>query len=122
MFLYLPKYLTLQYRMFVDVIKEANNREDLNNVIQHLDYVTHFPPNSLPSRTDFYAMLSEHRFSICPEGNACDTFRTWESILCNCVPIVQRSFCTDIFSKIWPMIKMDLYKFDEKLLIKMCSL
>ena len=98
-----------------------HSREGLNNVIQNLDYVTHFPPNSLPSRTDFYALLSEHLFSICPEGNACDTFRTWESILCNCVPIVQRSFCTDIFSKIWPMIKMDLYKFDEKLLIKMCK-
>tara|TARA_R110002020_G_scaffold380930_1_gene592054 strand:+ start:123 stop:314 length:192 start_codon:yes stop_codon:yes gene_type:complete len=27
----------------------------------------------------------------------------------------------DIFSKIWPMIKMDLYKFDEKLLVKMCK-
>jgi len=98
-----------------------HSRESLNAVIKELDYVTHFAPEAMPIREEFYRMLSEHRFCISPEGNACDTFRAWESILCNCIPIVQSSFCMDIFSRIWPMLKMNPYKFAENLPVEMCK-
>lgn len=45
-----------------------------------LDY--HIP------REHFFKQLSNSKFTICPRGNACDTFRFYDSIYSGCIPIV----------------------------------
>ncbi len=69
---------------------------------------------------DFATTLASYRFAIAPIGNGIDTHRLWECILTNTVPIVQDSFCNRVFSKIWPMIIVHRYEFDN-IQQKMCD-
>lgn len=59
----------------------------------------------------FLSELSSHRFCIVPNGVGIDTDRLWECIFMNVVPIVQNNYGNRIFSKIWPMILVDMYEF-----------
>jgi len=63
------------------------------------------------SSDSFLEKLASYNFAISPTGNGIDTFRTWECILCNTVPIVQDKWCNRVFSKIWPMIVVSRYEF-----------
>ena len=54
--------------------------------------------------------LARHQFCICPKGNGLDTYRMWECILTNTVPIVQDSWMVRVFAKIWPMIIISRYE------------
>lgn len=65
------------------------------------------------STSDFVNRLASYQFAIAPIGNAIDTFRTWECILCNTVPIVQDSWMSRVFSKIWPMVIVKKYQFSN---------
>ena len=60
--------------------------------------------------SEYLEALASHSFCIAPIGNGFDTYRTWECILLNTVPIVQDTFCNRVFSKIWPMIVVDKYQ------------
>lgn len=60
---------------------------------------------------DFVNRLSSYRFCLCPTGNGLDTYRLWECILMNVVPIAQDNYANRIFSKIWPMILVDRYEY-----------
>ena len=62
---------------------------------------------------DFIKKLSSYKFAICPTGNGLDTFRTWECILCNTVPIVMDTWMNRVFSQIWPMIIVSKYEFEN---------
>jgi len=65
------------------------------------------------SVTEYFKELSSYKFCLCPEGNGTDTFRVWECILSNTVPIVQSNYGNQIFSKIWPMVLVDKYELDD---------
>mgnify|MGYP003111835929 CR=1 FL=1 len=65
------------------------------------------------SMDDFTKTLASYNFCLCPVGNGLDTYKTWECIICNTVPIVQRSWMNLVFSKIWPMILVDRYELDN---------
>ena len=62
---------------------------------------------------EYFKELSSYKFCICPEGNGIDTFRIWECILTNTIPIVQNNYGNRIFSKIWPMILVNRYETDN---------
>lgn len=64
-------------------------------------------------RADYLQTLSSYHFCIAPPGNGWDTFRTWECILCNTVPVVRDSFMNRVFSSIWPMVVIDRYEFND---------
>lgn len=65
------------------------------------------------SMKQFTEVLASYHFCIAPTGNGLDTFRTWECILCNTVPIVQDNWMNRVFSKIWPMIIVPRYEFTD---------
>ena len=62
------------------------------------------------SKSRFVEEMGRHSFCLCPTGNGLDTFRTWEAIKSNTVPIVQDSWMSRIFAKIWPMIIVNRYE------------
>tara|TARA_Y100000592_G_C5458002_1_gene312414 strand:+ start:559 stop:1494 length:936 start_codon:yes stop_codon:yes gene_type:complete len=62
---------------------------------------------------DFMKVLASYNFAISPTGNGLDTFRTWECILCNTVPVAMDNWMNRIFSKIWPMILVSRYEFSN---------
>ncbi len=76
-------------------------KEDLR-----MPFMESFQLNNLSYRSN----LSRHQFCICPKGNGLDTFRMWECILTNTVPIVQDSWMVRVFAKIWPMIIVNRYE------------
>ncbi len=39
----------------------------------------------------FYRQISQHRFTISPQGNGVDCFRTWEALYLKSIPIAQES-------------------------------
>ena len=43
------------------------------------------------SRDTFFERLYTSKFTICPRGNALDTFRFYDALYCGCIPIVVRS-------------------------------
>ena len=54
--------------------------------------------------------LSRHRYCICPSGFGADTYRLWESILMNTIPIAENNFCNRVFSKLFPMVLINSYE------------
>ena len=67
--------------------------------------------SSIKLKPEIYAHnLARHQFCICPTGNGLDTYRMWECILTNTVPIVQDSWMVRVFAKIWPMIIINRYE------------
>ena len=60
---------------------------------------------------DFLETLASYQFALAPTGNGMDTFRTWDCIMCNTVPIVQDKWMNRVFSRIWPMILVPRYEF-----------
>ena len=103
----------------------ANSRIPIAEWINDLEYVNTYlyerrPDEGVDLRLPFLNKerltmnrfideLSSHAFAIAPVGNGIDTFRTWECILTNTIPIVQNTFCNKVFSKIWPMVLVDKY-------------
>lgn len=47
--------------------------------------------NRFTSIKKFFHNLSEHKFTISPEGNGIDCHRHYEAILCGCIPIVEEN-------------------------------
>jgi hypothetical protein len=43
------------------------------------------------SRENFFQKLCRSKFTICPRGNAIDTFRFYDSLYCDCIPIVVKT-------------------------------
>jgi hypothetical protein len=56
---------------------------------------------------NFLRLLKSHQFAISPPGNGVDCHRLWESLYMKVVPICKRSFLTEHFSKLFPIIILD---------------
>jgi hypothetical protein len=61
-------------------------------------------------RIDYYSYLKYlkgHKFAISPPGNGVDCYRIWECLYFKIVPICKKSFLTDYFSKMFPIIVLE---------------
>ena len=56
---------------------------------------------------DYLKILKSHQFAIAPPGNGIDTHRLWECLYLKVVPICEKSYLTEYFSKIFPIILID---------------
>ena len=81
-----------------DVDKEYKN----DNSITFANRALSFP--------DYMRELATYKFAVAPEGHGVDTFRLWECILTNTIPIVQHNYGNRIFSEIFPMMVIDRYE------------
>ena len=52
------------------------------------------------SRGTFFERLYTSKFTICPRGNALDTFRFYDAFYCGCIPIVVRSHHHQYFEEL----------------------
>jgi hypothetical protein len=116
-FCYANFSITHTYRS--NVIQWASTQEQIN-----CRFTRRFPEwdNELAEKTfaddplpfdEFLSTLASHKFCIAPNGVGIDTDRLWECIFMNVVPIVQNNYGNRIFSKIWPMILVDMYEFSD---------
>ena len=116
-FCYANFSITHNYRG--NIIRWASGQENINchftkrfpNLDEQLDDEV-FADDLLPF-DEFLSTLASHKFCIVPNGVGIDTDRLWECIFLNVVPIVQNNYGNRIFSKIWPMILVDIYEFSD---------
>jgi hypothetical protein len=73
-------------------------------------------------RVDFYQFLykiKEHKFMICPIGNAIDCHRNWEVLYLRRVPVMKRHPYLEHLYKDYPVLFVDNYEdVTEELLVK----
>lgn len=93
-------------------------RLEINNFFKNKKWVN--IGQQTKSYTEFLLNIKEHKFMICPEGNAigCDCHRDWEVIYMKRVPVIKRNnFLTKIFEGIPVLFVDDFNEVTEKLLI-----
>jgi len=85
------------------------NRQQLWNYCANQNYITtkDFIQGDIAS-IDYYKDLFEHKYCICPLGNATswqpifinETYRQWEAIRCGCIPIVLKCNASIYFNDV----------------------
>jgi hypothetical protein len=58
---------------------------------------------------DYYNMIKDHKFMICPEGNAVDCHRQWEVLSLKRVPIMKKNLYLQECYKDYPILWVDDY-------------
>jgi hypothetical protein len=61
-------------------------------------------------RTQTWRNMLEYAFVLSPFGNGMDCHRTWEALLCGCIPIVRSSVFNELFEGL-PVLIVD--KWDD---------
>jgi hypothetical protein len=66
-------------------------------------------------RTMIWKSMKDYAFVLSPFGNGMDCHRTWEALLCGCIPIVRSSVFDELFEglpvlivKNWSDVSLDL--------------
>lgn len=66
-------------------------------------------------RTMIWKSMKEYAFVLSPFGNGMDCHRTWEALLCGCIPVVRSSVFDELFAglpvlivKNWSDVSLDL--------------
>lgn len=57
----------------------------------------------------FLCKMRKHKFVLSPDGNGLDCHRTWEALYLGVIPIVQRHFFSEEFSKELPILIVDAW-------------
>ena len=95
----------------------GNPRKDAYNKIKDKDFI--FIENTREDNSirkmnnnynNYFNKLLYSKFSICPRGCGIDSYRVYDSILCNCIPIMLKN--DDYYKnfKKWPILFIDDYK------------
>ena len=62
------------------------------------------------NQSEYFNNLNNYKFIVSPEGNGIDCHRTWEALYLKVIPIVDRNYVTEYFSKLFPMVLVDDWK------------
>ncbi len=60
-------------------------------------------------RIDTWKHMTEYAFVLSPFGNGMDCHRTWEALLCGCIPIVRASVFSELFDEL-PVLIVDKWE------------
>ena len=77
--------------------------------------VSAIPPELLHQQTTFiprintWKNMTEYAFVLSPFGNGMDCHRTWEALLCGCIPIVKTSVFRELFDEL-PVLIVDKWE------------
>ena len=104
------KLLYINHSESTNISERGNIREmfadkPFATVSPHVDYAT------------YYKMITEHKFMICPEGNAVDCHRNWEVLCLKRVPIMKKNPYLKECYKDYPILWVDDYADVDKTLL-----
>ncbi len=57
----------------------------------------------------YFESMSRHKFVVCPTGNGIDSYRIWEGLYSNTIPIIQNSDFAIRLQKFFPVLIVDDY-------------
>jgi hypothetical protein len=60
----------------------------------------HKNPETIQKRIDYYILLKQSKFVICPPGAGVDTHRVYESLIFGAIPIIKTSFLDPMYKKL----------------------
>ena len=104
------KLLYINHSESTNISERGNIREmfadkPFATVSPHVDYAT------------YYKMITDHKFMICPEGNAVDCHRNWEVLCLKRVPIMKKNSYLQECYKDFPILWVDDYADVDKTLL-----
>ena len=80
-----------------------NRSAVMNNLMKDLCFVQ----DRKLSYCDYMREMSTYKYVASPRGNGIDCHRTWEALLCGCIPLVDNTVLSRYFSLSSPMILVD---------------
>jgi hypothetical protein len=93
----------------------SNERNGINELYFGKNWVN-VDYNRVDYRT-FLTKIKEHKFMICPIGNAIDCHRNWEVLYMRRVPVMKRNNYLEFLFKDFPVLFVDSYKEISDLLL-----
>ena len=91
-------------------------RSGINELFCRLDWAT--VQTSSVNYTSFLSNIQNHKFTICPMGNAVDCHRNWEVLYMKRVPVMKKHKALEKLYNNFPVLFVDEYSdITEKLLI-----
>jgi len=97
-------------------IGSHRSRPSIWNIVQQKDFIYKWrpsEPNGTPHSEETHAIYFDHlarsKFCICPRGNGIDTYRMWECLMLNTIPIVTKSDMIEHFKYDLPILDIDDY-------------
>jgi hypothetical protein len=93
-----------------------NERQGISDFFQNQKWA--LTDNSRITYREFLSRIRDHKFMICPIGNAIDCHRNWEVLYCRRVPIMKRNTYLEELFKGFPVLFVEKYSdITEDLLI-----
>lgn len=114
-------------RIYSNVMLCPDRFNDRIDAIRMIPSVLISQQSSFLSRTQTWKNMTEYAFVLSPFGNGMDCHRTWEALLCGCIPIVRSSVFDEMFEglpvlivKNWsdislPLLVTTISEFKDKL-------
>ena len=104
------KLLYINHSESTNISERGNIRDMFRDktfatVSPHVDYA------------EYYKMITQHKFMICPEGNAVDCHRNWEVLSLKRVPIMKKNSYLQECYKDYPILWVDDYADVNKTLL-----
>lgn len=84
-------------RIYSNVMLCPDRFNDRIDAIRMIPSVLISQQSSFLSRTQTWKNMTEYAFVLSPFGNGMDCHRTWEGLLCGCIPIVRSSVFDEMF-------------------------
>jgi hypothetical protein len=84
-------------RIYSNVMLCPDRFNDRVDAIRMIPSVLISQQSSFLSRTQTWKNMTEYAFVLSPFGNGMDCHRTWEALLCGCIPIVRSSVFDELF-------------------------
>ena len=104
------KLLYINHAEHTNISERGNIRE----MFADKSFATISPRVDYP---EYCRMIQQHKFMICPEGNAVDCHRNWEVLLLKRVPIMKRNSYLEECYKDYPILWVDDYADVNKTLL-----
>lgn len=81
------------------------NRVTLKNKLESMINVVKIEENS---QLEYFKKMSKYKFTVAPDGNGIDCYRTWEALCLGVIPIVHKNSMTEYYKNIGlPIITVD---------------
>ena len=104
----MPFYLR-KIRIYSNVMLCPDRFNDRVSAITIIPSALITQQNGFIPRTETWKNMVEYAFVLSPFGNGMDCHRTWEALLCGCIPIVRSSVFNELFDGL-PVLIVDKWE------------
>jgi hypothetical protein len=112
-----PFYLR-EYKIYSNVLLLPDRFNDRVTAVSKIPKILLEQQNQFITRTNTWMNMTNFAFVLSPFGNGLDCHRTWEALLCGCIPIVRTKVFQELFYGLPVLIVDDWSHVTKELLEK----